>query len=710
MRGTDSRRLRGRWTGLAPSFSLFGNLMDNLDTHTLGAKPKMSEVRAYYLREDILGEISRLTYLRDVELIYRTVEDNEFHIELGPQTGEALQRVFGGLFDSGVELDGGYYPWLHCWSNRAYEIDPRTGQRRLIGFDSGRELDFDWRRSFAELYQGMAVLDELGIYYRVKFSGHRSLHLCIPAEAVPEQYRHENGGDWSRWHYIVNTIGTFVHDAGCGDALWTRMAGEEPFSGVYSLHRQCGLVGVPLVPDECAQFRPWMATVHLAAPMPSWWDVPEDAQEKFARALSRVQDESVVFDMGAVEPLDAQGGTSSGYVVGAVSRAKRVAETDRQGQSDVVLHAEEIGARRRAVWCAMVLGASLPQDVLRLALDDDDVDVRWFALEGIYRSGVTDVLDTALLCKVQELVDKRQRFVREAAIDVLLHHQEVGFALLLEVVGRKRQWKKDGTGPSRRRREFHEIWDLQQYVQVGGETATKQLVGLAGQGSIEIARGVCAVLERGGEVGIAGLISLLTSKSQDARREAMVSLMYHGEMALPLLERTVSEIDGEMRDFVRRIVGAVERLQKGEGLCWTMRPSTLAMIVELGTESAVKVLSQNLHSGNRRERYHAMRGLVYLGRASMTVLIDALGSPEPLVRRRASEALRELAAPESFGALRTALEDTDVGVRVNAVRALGRMDHSQARESLVSCAEDRSRAVRRAVREVLSNKRLPELE
>ncbi|MDP6039083.1 MAG: HEAT repeat domain-containing protein, partial [Candidatus Latescibacteria bacterium] len=174
-------------------------------------------------------------------------------------------------------------------------------------------------------------------------------------------------------------------------------------------------------------------------------------------------------------------------------------------------------------------------------------------------------------------------------------------------------------------------------------------------------------------------------------------------IARPILARTLAETEGEMQNFIRRIIHASDRLCEGEVLCWTMRPATLATAVALDPESAVKVLSQNLHSGNRRESYHAARGLVYLGSASLAVLQNALQSPKPLVRRRASEALRDLQAPESLNALQAALDDSDVTVRINAVRGLTRIGHPQIQKVLASRTTDPSQAVRRAIREGLAN-------
>jgi HEAT repeat protein len=445
-----------------------------------------------------------------------------------------------------------------------------------------------------------------------------------------------------------------------------------------------------------------MATVHLAVPVQTWWDVPTDAQDNFERALTRIQANTAVFDLGPAQSAGVHAGTTPGYVAKAVARARQAAATHKPRQNLPDLQSEQADLRRLAVWCSMVSGRRLSDEALRLALQDDDDDVRWFALEAQAGTGAASTTDAQLLRTVQGLVGERQRYVREAATDVLMRCGEEGFELLLELAGRKRQWKKDGRGPFRRRREFHETWALRQYVEEGGEAAAEHLARLADRGGVEVCRGVCAVLERCGDTGIAALVKLLSSTAQDARREALVALMYSGEAALPTLERTIAETEGKERDLARRIVDASARLRNGEVLCWTMRPSTLATVVELGAEAAVETLGRNLKSGSRRECYHAARGLVYAGPASVAVLLDALRSRELLVRRRACEALRDLTVPESRAGLQAALADEDVVVRVNAVRALARIDLPWAREAVVSRAADPSRAVRRAVREGLA--------
>lgn len=666
---------------------------------SLGAHPPLEEIRDYYLRPEILAEFARLTRLREVELIYVTDLDREIHVALAPQSAEQLRVVFQRLFDPLTKLSTAYYPWLHTWSNRAYEVGDATGERRFIGFDSGRELDHWWTRSFSDLYPAMSVLDDLGIHYRLKFSGHRSLHLRIPAEAVPEQYRGDDDWEsWGRWRSAVNTVGGYVHRLGAGDELWSRMAGAEPFTGVYSVHREHGLASVPMLPSECREFRPWMASVNLSAPLPGWWDIPVDAQDNFARAVDRIRTGTVVVDV-SVPP--AQSKQTPGYVASATARAEQ--QTIPYRESLAGLEAGKSAQSRIATWVSMVLCSPISDEALLGSLRNDDDEIRWFALETRLRSSSGGPLSPPLQSTLQRLVAERHSYVREAAVELLASSGEQGWSVILELAGHKRQWKRDGRGPFRRRRRLDELWALQQSVRESSTPIAHFLVDLAGRSSTEVLRGVCAVLEGCGEVGFQALVDLASNPQADVRREAVITLMYNAARTVPFLKQAASRTTGDNRSRLRRTIDTSDRLLAGDHLCWTMRPATLATVVDLGNEEATKQLGEVLLSGLPREIYHASRGLVLAGPAAVPVLCRGLRSRSRLVRRRASEALRDLADRGSRPQLRAALNDADVGVRLNAVRALEGMAHPQDVGTLMHQTNDPSPAVRRAVREALDH-------
>lgn len=131
---------------------------------------------------------------------------------------------------------------------------------------------------------------------------------------------------------------------------------------------------------------------------------------------------------------------------------------------------------------------------------------------------------------------------------------EPGFVVLLEIAGRKRQWKKNGRGPARHRRRLNELWPLQHRVREDGEKAAAQLVHLAEQrDSAEICRAVCAVLERCGVIGFTTLTRMLSSRSPDVCQQALVTLMYNIDVGLPTLENLVCESDGDEQHLIKRL-------------------------------------------------------------------------------------------------------------------------------------------------------------
>lgn len=74
------------------------------------------------------------------------------------------------------------YPTMHLRHDRGEEAEVR--------YDYMIETDPpSWRRSFDDLIPALDVLDAHNACYRIKFSGHRSLHLIIPAESMPVTFR-----------------------------------------------------------------------------------------------------------------------------------------------------------------------------------------------------------------------------------------------------------------------------------------------------------------------------------------------------------------------------------------------------------------------------------------------------------------------------------------------------------------------------------------
>ncbi len=139
------------------------------------------------------------------------------------------------------------------------------------------------------------MLEDFGIHYRAKFSGHRSLHFILPAESMPESFRKRL--DREKWRDNINKVGKFVLTRSNSRRFWNNMGTCGVCSAPYTAHRFVGLVSIPLIPADYPKFRPWMATVHLAEPVPNWWNIPNQAGENFQKLIDYIESDREVFDL-----------------------------------------------------------------------------------------------------------------------------------------------------------------------------------------------------------------------------------------------------------------------------------------------------------------------------------------------------------------------------------------------------------------------------
>jgi HEAT repeat protein len=108
----------------------------------------------------------------------------------------------------------------------------------------------------------------------------------------------------------------------------------------------------------------------------------------------------------------------------------------------------------------------------------------------------------------------------------------------------------------------------------------------------------------------------------------------------------------------------------------------------LGTKEAVPSLVQAARKNAGEVVVAALEALQRLrAPEAIPVAVDALGAPDPRARRWAALLLGELEARDARGRLRTALEDSDEGVRLQAARALVKLGDVEAVDHLVLALE-----------------------
>jgi hypothetical protein len=267
--------------------------------------------------------------------------------------------------------------------------------------------------------RALDVLDGHNVYYRIKFSGHRSLHLMIPAEAFPKTFHDRSVNEQF-------------------DLIEKKIHGYLPYAGhtnpgqrvVYSTHPKGAMVSIPLRREELPNFRPWMANIYTVVVDFDWFQVPQDAVERNERFLHTIfdsQQKRVTMRAPVFKPLPVKAYT------GEVSISD--AEVLQGIDSD---YSQERVAAARA---ALIQNLQLPPEKLRRLFYDTEPDARWFGLEIALRDAFEIAIENVIHLFGQEddylvgLLYQRfnlsSRQVVDAICDYLMNQDEISQNLIV---------------------------------------------------------------------------------------------------------------------------------------------------------------------------------------------------------------------------------------------------------------------------------------
>ena len=226
--------------------------MMNLPTH--------KQVIDYYLRPDTSQFIWELARRRPLKFYYHSDVDlsrgdvHAHHTPHGiklhcvPSVGELrtkIQEAAQGRKDS----TPGFIPFF----NMGHIANEPDQSDKIIGWDLRFEFDFDQGDSFRVLLPILALLEHFAIPILAKYSGHRSLHVMIPAEAFPAKMRqrvvHQ---EWMDTFQMLGDL--FCHFSPPIDRGSTRTAKEMVLTTPYSFHRYYGLLSLPISLKEAMDF------------------------------------------------------------------------------------------------------------------------------------------------------------------------------------------------------------------------------------------------------------------------------------------------------------------------------------------------------------------------------------------------------------------------------------------------------------------------
>jgi len=175
---------------------------------------------------------------------------------------------------------GRLWPSLHGTILRNVE-----GQRLL---DLVLEVDFkpSWKTAFDSARPLVKFLRDFGVDFKVKFSGHSSPHIIIPAEAFPPEIGH------AVHMQIMDYANKHVRGRGHLDMSFRNNTGHF-LRLLYSINENAGGVSVPIHPDPrnphaYEDFTPEKAKIENVKIIKDWWAVPEDAPERTSEMIKFV--------------------------------------------------------------------------------------------------------------------------------------------------------------------------------------------------------------------------------------------------------------------------------------------------------------------------------------------------------------------------------------------------------------------------------------
>jgi HEAT repeat protein len=584
----------------------------------LGRRPTLGDVLDYYAREDFL---SFLMYMLQV---HRVVTVIPRHLHWEPHWGRdevqaadanglhqyIVERITTQIPGTALDERPDYYPSFHV-----------SVWRRDLGEHRARDCVFEadlptWRAAFRDVGPIVALMDRHRIPYRHKFSGHRSLHVVIPAEIVPRRYRSRGAIKMAR--QLVSWGGSQAH----GLPQLTRMP--------YSLNEDTGLVCLPVARGALAAFRPWQASPHLV----------EIDEETWHEDLSEYDEDGMV---SLLEALPAWGDDQRPALF-LVPERKHIL----QGYASQLT---ALGERARS----LAETEPLAERWLLEQLASADTDARWLACEAYLLRG-TGLSGVGFA----RLLDEQEPYVRAAAIDVMLRFGDDILAHIVQAIA-----DPAGHSPSKASAAYL----LTQSDVLRG----KVLDAIAAQAGASHEALILAACLTG---AIAGNWQKATAMLRPIEEAPVVAPRTRAQLAAleimremggwskregALLAQRLAALGPEVTDLL--LAAASTPLRR-------LRRDVIGALGVLADPRATELLIRALGDDYTKVRRKALQGLVAIGQTAVPALIEAAASDQVSIRRYAVHCLGLIGDPRGRPAVLDALDDSEGQVRRQAVRGL----------------------------------------
>jgi HEAT repeat protein len=629
---------------------------------TFGRQPKLEEVKEYYARDDVLSFISDALPRREVVLsfkeepsIYSEGKTSPIRLTNVDELREYLIQRFSKALPEKI-----YPPDKPLRAYPSFHFFTKGGEKEL--WDFVMEADCPgWRRSFVDVRGAVEILHAYHVPLMIKFSGHRSLHLIIPREAFPEEFRGQPIGE--NWKDIEGELRGFfsryalVHRAhGTGGML--RLP--------YSLNENTGIVSLPIRYDDLNSFRPWEAFHHLV-------NVEDDFKLSFF--IQKCRKESgkmaefldVALSRKSISPLSSR--------IWSFSPAKKpqYAKPECENSISAVNGKSKLECENsvfaQAAWYDLVTNAEITDETVRGYRYEENPDVRWFIAESLMGDerafNLLPETDEYALCAIEDSI-------AYLANNISISSFFDGYLRL---------------------NDYYSLRGLQAIIErLDLETLRKELfrrIESADQQKLHQLIGCASII--GTTFNEWEFSEEVIRKAQERFPELLDEVEVKVFEAIKGLEsRRIHDIRKAQQILMvagKRAIGQII-IAMTSNKPWVRRR---AMDVVLGIKEPafIECLVNALADEDGRVRNKAMSALIEFGDAAKTQLEEAATRADnPVLRVNAIHALRMIEGKGSVGVAVKALESTNIKVKRAAIRSLGRIDDEHAREALKSALWD----------------------
>ncbi len=259
--------------------------------------PQYKDIIEYYLRDDVLAFLWQLSQTRHLKFFHHCGSDLRTHLRDKPEgisihCIKSIEDLRKRIIEATQNMPSYPYVFFPFWGMQSTQVNIPGSRDDIIGWDMRYEFDFDQNNSFNVVLPMAGILQHFGVQYILKYSGHRSLHLIIPAEAFPIDMK--NDVEHKRWMDVFDLIGDlFCRITPYLNHTSTGLSKETVLTTPYSFHRYNGLISIPLSIKNAINFDSSIA--HLANFPGVVWQIPSSNNQgiemerliKFARKVQR---------------------------------------------------------------------------------------------------------------------------------------------------------------------------------------------------------------------------------------------------------------------------------------------------------------------------------------------------------------------------------------------------------------------------------------